>query len=93
MALVDSGALHCFVSEMLVARFELPVLPGDGMEVTLADSNQVEVSKTRLVPLVVCTVHYQALHCVVKCQVSPRLNHDTVLVLNWLQVTNPVIDW
>ena len=55
VALVDSGALHCFVSETLAARFGLPVLPGDGMEVTLADGRQVEASKTCLVPLVVCS--------------------------------------
>ena len=54
VALVDSGALHCFVSETLVAKFSLPVLPDDGMEVTLADRSQVEVSKTCLVPLIVC---------------------------------------
>ena len=54
-ALVDSGALHCFVSETLVAKFDLPVLPGDGMKVTLADGGQVEASRTCLVPLVVCS--------------------------------------
>ena len=37
MALVDSSASHCFVSEVLVTKFELLVLPGDCMEVTLAD--------------------------------------------------------
>ena len=55
MALVDSGSLHCFVSETLVTKFELPVLPGDGMEVKLARRSQVEASKTCLVPLVVCS--------------------------------------
>ena len=67
VAIVDSGALHCFVSETLVAKFGLPVLPGDGMEVRLADGFQVEASKTCLVPLVMCLVHNQALHCIVKC--------------------------
>ena len=51
MALVDSSASHCFVSETLVAKFELPVLPRDSMEVVLADRSQVEASKTCLVPL------------------------------------------
>ena len=53
VALVDSGALHCFVSETLVAKFELPVLPGDGVEVMLLDRSEVEASKTCLMPLVV----------------------------------------
>ena len=92
MALVDSGALHCFASEMLVTKFELPVLPGDGMEVTLADRSQVEASKACLVPLFVCSACYQASHCVVECRVLPRLNYDVVLGVDWLQATNPIID-
>lgn len=55
MASVDSSALHCFVAEMLIIKFGLPVLPGDGMEMMLADKSQVEASKTYLVPLVVCS--------------------------------------
>ena len=39
VALIDSGAMHCFVSAALVAKFELPVKPGDSMEVTLADGS------------------------------------------------------
>ena len=57
VALVDSSASHCFVSETLVTKFGLPVLLGDGMEVTLADRSQVEASQTCLVPLVVCSAH------------------------------------
>ena len=57
VALVDSGALHCFMSETLVAKLELPVLPRDGMEVTLSGRSHVEASKTCLVPLVVYLAH------------------------------------
>ena len=39
VALIDSGAMHCFVSALLVAKFELPVKPGGSMEVTLADGS------------------------------------------------------
>ena len=69
VALFDSSVSYCFVSETLVAKLGLPVLPGDGMEVMLAGESQVEASKTCLVPLVVCSAHYQALNCVIKCQV------------------------
>ena len=93
VAFVDSGALHCFVSETLVAEFELPVLPGDGMEVMLADGSQVKASKTCLVPLVVCSAYYQALHCVFECRLLPKLNHDIVLGVDWLQVTNTSSDY
>ena len=39
VALVDSGATHCFVSAKLVAEFELPVKPGGSMDVILADGS------------------------------------------------------
>ena len=93
MALVDSGAPHCFVSEALVTKFGLLVKPGVGMDVTLADGSQVLALQTCLVPLVVCSAHCQALHCVAECRVLPQLNHDIVLGVDWLQATNPVIDW
>ena len=39
VALIDSGAMHCFVSATLVAKFELPVKPGGSMDVMLADGS------------------------------------------------------
>ena len=93
VALVDSGAMHCFVSEALVTKFGLVVKPGVGMDVMLADGSQVLASQTCLVPLVVCSARYQVLYCVVECRVLPQLNHDIVLGVDWLQATNPVIDW
>ena len=39
VALIDSGATHCFVSATLVAKFELPVKPGGSMDVMLADGS------------------------------------------------------
>ena len=57
VALVDSGATHCFVSEALVTKFGLPVKPGAGIDVTLADGSQVLASQTCLVPLVVCSAY------------------------------------
>ena len=39
LALVDSNALHCFVSGTLLTEFKLPMLPGDYMEVMLADGS------------------------------------------------------
>ena len=43
VALVDSGAMHSFVSAALVSKFSLLMKPGDDMEVTLADGSRVEV--------------------------------------------------
>ena len=92
VALIDSGAMHFFVSEALVAKFGLPVKPGVGMDVKLADGNQVFALQTCLVHLVVCSTHCQAHHCVVECRILPQLNHDVVLSVDWLQATNPEID-
>ena len=44
VALGDGVAMHCFVSEALVAKFGLLVKPGVGMDVTLADGSQVLAS-------------------------------------------------
>ena len=41
VALVDSCAMHCFMSEALVTKFGLSVRPGVGMDVRLADRSQV----------------------------------------------------
>ena len=57
VALVDSGATHYFVSKALMAKFGLPVKPGAGMDVMLADGSQVLASQTCVVPLVVCSAH------------------------------------
>ena len=93
VALIDSGARHCFVSEALVTKFGLPAKPGVGMDVMLADGSQVLALQTCLVPLVVCSACCQTLHCVVAFHVLPQLNHDVVLGVDWLQATNPVINW
>ena len=37
VALVHSGATHCFVLATLVGKYELPVKPGGSMYVTLVD--------------------------------------------------------
>ena len=93
VALVYSAATHCFVSEALVTKFGLPVKPGVGMDVTLADGSQLLASQTCLVPLVICSSCCQMLHCVVECRDLPQLNRDIVLGVDWLQATNPFIDW
>ena len=46
-----------------------------------------------LVPLIVCADRGIALHTVVRCHDLPSLNHDIVLGIDWLRVSNPVIDW
>ena len=39
VALVDSGAMQCFVLATLMVKFELPVKPGGSMDVILADQS------------------------------------------------------
>ena len=33
------------------------------------------------------------MHCTANCRFLPQLNHDIVLGVDWLQATNPNIDW
>ena len=63
------------------------------MGVKLADGSQVLALQTCLVPLVVCSACYQVPHCIVEYRVLPQLNQDIVLGVDWLQATNPVINW
>ena len=65
VAFFNSGAMHCFAYEALVAKFGLPVEPGVGMDVTLADGSQVLASQSCQVPLVIFFARCQALHCIV----------------------------
>ena len=58
VALVDSGAMHSFVSAELLSRFSLPVKSGGDMEVKLADRSQMKALLTCCVPLVVCSGDY-----------------------------------
>ena len=46
-----------------------------------------------LVPLIACANGGIALYIVVECHVLPWLNHDIVLGIDWLQASNPVINW
>ena len=55
VALVDSGAIHSFVAQELVQKYQLPVTVDDGMKVALADGSLVTLSTLYQVPLVACT--------------------------------------
>ena len=60
---------------------------------TLADGSQISALHTCLVPLVLCAKRGRGLHCVVNHCVFPELNHSVVVGIDWLQATNPVINW
>ena len=63
------------------------------MDVTLADGSVVQCMETCVVPMVSCTATGHALYSAIPCRVLPQLNHDVVLGVDWLQNTNPNIDW
>ena len=65
----------------------------EGMKVMLADVSLVISSTLCQVPLVACTDKGKAVAFGVKCRVLPELNHDVVLGIDWMVVTNPTIDW
>ena len=93
VALVDSGAMHSFVSQAVVDKHGLPVHQVDSMQVTLADGHVVHSKAACIVPLVVCTEQECALYSAVSCRMLDNLSSDVVLGIDWLQSCNPVIDW
>ena len=46
VSLVDSGASHSFVAANVVKKYQLTVILGTSMVVTLADRSQVTISET-----------------------------------------------
>ena len=46
VALVDSGTSHSFVAAKLVKKYQLTIILGTSMVVTLADDSQVTTSET-----------------------------------------------
>ena len=93
VALVDSGAMHSFISQAIIDKHGLPVHQVDSMQVTLADGHVVNSKAACVVPLVVCAEQECALYSAVSCHVLDNLSLDVALGIDWLQSCNPVIDW
>ena len=93
VVLVDSGAIHSFVSQAIVDKHGLPVHQVDSMQIFLADGHVFHSKTACVVPLVVCVEQECALYSVVSCCVLDDLSSDVFLGIDWLQSCNPVIDW
>ena len=93
LVLVDSGASHSFVASKLVKKYQLTVILGTSMVVTLANGNQVTTSKTCSIPIITCTMSNNPVSCMIQCRILPKLLHNLVLGVDWLQKVNLVIDW
>ena len=65
VALVDSGASYSFVASKLVEKYQLTVILGTSMVVTLADGSQVTKSETCSVPIITCTMSKKPVYCLI----------------------------
>ena len=66
VALVNSGAMHSFISVQLVSKHSLTVSPDKSTLVTLADGSSVEASEMCVVPLAFCYDTGHAVLCTVE---------------------------
>ena len=65
IALVDNGASHSFVAANLVEKYQLTVILGTSMLVTLADGSQVTISETCSIPIIMCTMSNKPVCCLI----------------------------
>ena len=65
MYLVDSGASHSFVAAKLVEKYQLTVILGTSVVVTLANGSQATTSETYSVPIIMYTMSNKPVYCLV----------------------------
>ena len=65
VALVDSGTIHSFVAAKLVKKYQLTIILGTSMVVTLADGSQVTTSETCSIPIITCTISNKPVSCLI----------------------------
>ena len=88
-ALVDSGATRCFISPSAVLKCGLRTVPEETV-LELADGRKL--LSNGVCPNVLISVSTATSR--IDLTVSPLLqNVDVILGANWLQMTEPLIDW
>ena len=65
VALVDSGASHSIVAAKLVKKYQLSIILGNSMVVTLADGSQVTTSETCSIPIIAYTMRKKPICCMI----------------------------
>ena len=65
VALIDSGASHSFVAAKLVKKYQLTIILGTSMVVTLADGSQVTTFKTSSIPIILYTMSNKPVSCLI----------------------------
>ena len=65
VALVCSGAIHSFVAAKLVEKYQLTIVLGTSMVVTLADGSQVTTTETCSVPKITYTMSKKPVCCMI----------------------------
>ena len=65
LALVYSGASHSFIAAKFVKKYQLTIILGTSMVVTLADGSQVTTSETCTIPIITCTMSNKPVCCLI----------------------------
>ena len=64
-ALVDSGPSRSFVAAKLVKKYQLTIILGTNMVVTLANGSQMTTFETCSIPIITCSRSNKPLRCLV----------------------------
>ena len=73
VASVNSGASHSFIAAKLVKMYQLTIILGTSMVVTLADGSQVTISETCSIPIIMCIMSKKPVCCMIQCRILPQL--------------------
>ena len=65
VALVYSDASHRFAAVKMVKKYQLTVILGTSIVVTLADSSRVKISKTFSIPIITCNLSNKPVCCMI----------------------------
>ncbi|XP_047948867.1 uncharacterized protein LOC125194666 [Salvia hispanica] len=80
LAMVDSGASHCFISDQLATLLKLPVTPTIPYSVTLGDGSRVRAAGIcRAIALTMSSEVFP-----LSCYMFPLRNIDVILGVSWL---------
>ena len=64
-SLVDSRASHSFVAAKLVEKYQMTIILGTSMVLTLPDGSQVTMPETCSIPIIIYTIINKPVYCMI----------------------------